>query len=29
MIVYRDVHHLTETFSLSLADELDKLLPNI
>jgi len=28
MIVYRDVLHLTETFSLSLADDLDKQLPN-
>jgi peptidoglycan/LPS O-acetylase OafA/YrhL len=28
MIVYRDVHHLTETFALSLADRLERLLPN-
>ena len=28
MIVYRDVHHLTETPALSLADRLERLLPN-
>ena len=28
MIVYRDVHHLTETFALSLTDRLERLLPN-
>ena len=28
MIVYRDVHHLTETFALSLARRLGVLLPN-
>jgi hypothetical protein len=27
MIVYRDVLHLTETFAISLADELEKQLP--
>ena len=28
MIVYRDVLHLTETFALSLADDLEKQLPS-
>jgi len=28
MITYRDVHHLTETFALSLADELERQLPS-
>jgi len=28
MIVYRDVHHLTETFAVSLAARLESLLPN-